>query len=160
MPVAITPVDRQCRAVAVELLLNRLDQCACVPVDGAHAAELLVAFRDVGLRLRRDSQPAEHVVEERQHVVGPLGSAERHHEQRVVFARVRIYGFDCHATLPTKNGPKLSKYCDVCSVLRISCTMADSGCSFGPSRPTMKSLSFLSRPWHASRTSAACPPAP
>ena len=69
-------------------------------------------------------------------------------------ARVRIgYGLLCHATRPTKNGPSRSRWSDVCFVLRMRWTMIDSGWSSGPSRPTTKSLSSRSRPWHASRMS-------
>src|SRR5215204_5696312 len=98
-------------------------------VDGADAADLLVAFRDVRFRLRRHAQAAKHVIEERVHVRGAFGSPERYDEQCVVVV-VRRHGFACQTDLPTKNGPKLSRYCDVCSVLRISCTTADNGWSF------------------------------
>src|SRR5262245_53603668 len=145
----------------VELELQRFDEVACMRVDRAHAADVLVALRDLRFRFGRHAQAAEYVVEKRIDVGGTFGPAERHDEQRVVVVRLALsYGLACHAARPMKNGPRLSRYCDVCSVLRISCTTADSGWRFGPSRPTMKSLSFLSRPWQASRTSFACPPAP
>src|SRR5690606_3418128 len=112
---------------------------------------------DACLRVGADGQAAEHAVEERADVVRPLRPAERDDEHRVVGARLvvalRIQRGLCQSALPTKKGPRLSRYCAVCSVLRISCTTADSGCSRGPRRPTMKSLSFRSRPWQARRTS-------
>ena len=91
MPVAIAPVDRQRGAVRVELVLQRLDQRARVPVDRAHAAELLVAFRDVRFRLRRHAQPAEHVVEERQRRrPAPRGRRTTRRAARRIRARVNL----------------------------------------------------------------------
>jgi hypothetical protein len=62
---------------------------------------------------------------------------------------------DCQTTRPTKKGPRRSRYSDVCCVLRIAWTTADSGNSSFPTSPMTKSLSLRSSPWQARRTSCA-----
>ena len=58
-----------------------------MPVDRAHAAEVLVVRGHLPQALRRHVLPAQDVLEERQHLVLPLGATEGDHEQRVVVAR-------------------------------------------------------------------------
>ena len=71
---------------ARELGLERRDQLAVLAVDRADAAEELVVVRDLLEPLARDVAAAGDVLEERHHVVHPLGPAERDDEQRVVAA--------------------------------------------------------------------------
>src|SRR5207249_9289006 len=61
----------------------------------------------------------------------------------------------CQSACPTKNGPSVWRYCEVCVVFRMACTRCESGWRWRPTRPMTKSLSLTSRPWHASRTSWA-----
>src|SRR6185503_3701105 len=61
----------------------------------------------------------------------------------------------CQTARPMKNGPSRSRYSDVCCVFRMDWTIAESGYRSFPIKPTTKSLSSLSRPWQASRTSCA-----
>ncbi len=84
VPVAVAEVDRQPDPVRGELGLERRDQIAVLLVDRADAAEELVVMADLREPLARDVASARDVLEERDHVVGPLGAAERDDEQRVV----------------------------------------------------------------------------
>ena len=83
VPVAVAEVDRQIDPVLVELDPKRGDQRAVLGVDRADAAEELVVVGDLLQPLARDVAPAGHVLEEGDHVVHPLGPAERDDEDRV-----------------------------------------------------------------------------
>src|SRR6185312_1396998 len=86
------------------------------------------------------------------------GACQKEGERRV-FHRRLFYRF-CQTALPTKNGPMFAIRVAVCRVLRIACTQAESGWSSLPIRPMTKSLSFLSSPNEARRTSSARPESP
>src|SRR5215471_1324370 len=59
----------------------------------------------------------------------------------------------CQRVSPTKKGPRLAMYSEVWAVLRMACTRCESGWSSRPTSPIRKSLSWLSSPWQARRTS-------
>ena len=70
--------------VRAQLGLERGDQLAVLGVDRADAAEQLVVMRHLEQPLARDVAAAGDVLEERHHVVHPLGPAERDDHDRVV----------------------------------------------------------------------------
>src|SRR5690606_9132385 len=84
VPVAVAPVDRQVDAVRGEVLLDRGDQCAVLVVDRAPATEAVVVLPDLLEAFDRDVLADGDVLQERHHVLGLLGSAEGHQQQRVV----------------------------------------------------------------------------
>ena len=67
-----------------ELFLEGGDQLSALLVDRAHPAEKLVMLRDLEHPLARHVLAPQHVLEERHHVVGAFGPAERDDEQGVV----------------------------------------------------------------------------
>ena len=84
MPVAITPINRQPRPVRLKLALQAGDQGASLIVDRALAIEMMIMLRDREHSLARNVAPAQHILEERNYVVGLLRSAERKHQDCVV----------------------------------------------------------------------------
>ena len=59
-------------------------QAAVLLVDGAHPTEVLVVLADLSEPLVGDAPAARDVAQERQDVIGPLGTAEGHEQQGVV----------------------------------------------------------------------------
>ena len=70
------------------------------------------------------------------------GAPREHHAARRRRQRCGL----CQSAWPTKNGPSVWRYCEVCIVFRMACTRWDSGWSSRPTRPMTKSLSWRSRP--------------
>ena len=66
MPVPVSPVDREIRAVLFEFVLQRGDQFASLLVDGALALKMVVVFRDGEHALPRNVSPAKHVFKKRE----------------------------------------------------------------------------------------------
>ena len=91
-PVAVAPVHGQLRPPLAELDLQGRDQGAALVADGALPAKVQVVLGHLSLALVAHGLAAQHVLEERQHLVGTLGAAERNHEQGVVVGH--------HAILP------------------------------------------------------------
>ncbi|GAA3100734.1 hypothetical protein GCM10020001_016970 [Nonomuraea salmonea] len=83
MPVAVAPIDRHPGDRA-----QRLDQVAVLLVDRADPAEALVVLGHFEQPLARHATAAHDVLQERHHVVGTLGAAEREDQQGVVNSHV------------------------------------------------------------------------
>ena len=67
---------------ARELRLEGRDEGPALVVDRASAPEVQVVLGHLPLALLADRRAPQDVVEKRHDVVGPLGSAERHDQQR------------------------------------------------------------------------------
>jgi hypothetical protein len=83
-PVAVAPHDRRRDTARRQLGPQRREQRAVLVVDRAAAAELPVVLGDLGQPLARDPAPPGDVLEEREHLVRPLGTAEGEQQDRVV----------------------------------------------------------------------------
>ena len=94
MPVAISPVDGQVRAAPVEFGPQGGEQCEILLVDRALAAEMMVVLGDFQHPLARHVSAAEHVLQERHHVIGAVGTAERHEQHRIVVGGAIAAGRD------------------------------------------------------------------
>lgn len=110
-PVAVAPVDRQVQPVLREVLAQRVQQLAVLPVDRADAAEAEVVLPDLLEALARDAAPARDVLQERHDVFGPLGTAEGQQQEGVVggggaFGRAGGGGAELvrHASNPATRG--------------------------------------------------------
>ena len=83
LPVAVAPLDREVDVAPAELVAEGRQQGPVLGVDRAHPAEGEVVVRDLLEALAGYAPTAGHVLEERHHVVGALGAAERDQEQGV-----------------------------------------------------------------------------
>ena len=90
MPVAIAPVDRQLRTVAIEFGLQRSNQLAILFVDRTLAAELVIVLGDGQHSFARNISATQHIFEEGNYLLVRLGTAERHHQQRVIVHTFRL----------------------------------------------------------------------
>ena len=89
VPVAVAPVDRQ-----VELGPDRRQQRPVLRVDRRHPAEVGVVLGHLEQPLPRHAPPADDVLQERQHVVLALRTAEGQQQQCVVLG--------AHAVMSTR----------------------------------------------------------
>ena len=87
VPVAVAQIHRQAQSRPAQRLFQRPNESPRVAIDGADAAEVLVARRDPRLGFGRGPSSTQHVVEERQHVAWPFGAAEGNHQHGVVALR-------------------------------------------------------------------------
>jgi len=87
MPVPISPVDGQRRALRVEFAFQRGDQSAVLFVDGALAAKVVVVFRNFQHALPRHIFPAQHILQERDDVFRTLRATKRDQQQGVIAFR-------------------------------------------------------------------------
>src|SRR5580658_5502858 len=84
MPVAVSPVDGQVRSMLREFGLQRGDQFAGLPVNGALAAEVVVMLGDGQQAFARNIFSAQNIFQKGDHIVPGLGTAEGDHQNRVV----------------------------------------------------------------------------
>ena len=105
MPVAISPVDRQLRAVAGQLELQIADEGPILLVDRALAAEMIIMLGDREHPLPGDVLAPQDVFQERDDLFRLFRSAERDDQYGIV----RRPGNACHERVtPTGFEPVLS----------------------------------------------------
>jgi len=92
VPVAVAPVDRQVQPGAGEVVAQCGEERPVLVVDRRAAPEQEVVLADDLEPLARDPASPGDVLEERHHVLGPLGAAEGHQQDGVVGTRVRRHG--------------------------------------------------------------------
>ena len=83
LPVAVAEVDRCLAAAACQLGLDLGDERTVDPVDRRDPAEMQVVLGHRLQPLPRDAAAASDVLQERHHLVGPLGTTEGQQQQRV-----------------------------------------------------------------------------
>ena len=86
VPVPIAPVNGESGAAVSEFLPEGLEQGEILPVDRTASTEVVIVFRHLQHPLPGDIPAAEDVFQERHHVIGAIGAAERNQKNRVVEA--------------------------------------------------------------------------
>ncbi len=84
LPVPVAPVERQLERVRAEGGADRGEHVAALGVDRADPVDRVVVLGHLRQPLPGDAAAAGDVLQERQHVVGTLGAAEGHQQERVV----------------------------------------------------------------------------
>ncbi len=85
MPVAISPIDRQLRAMLRQLAFQGRNQSAILFIDGTLSAQLVVVLGHFQHALARNVFAPQDVLEKRHHIGGLFRSAEGNHQNGVVF---------------------------------------------------------------------------
>ena len=84
VPVPIPPINRQPHAATAKFRLQDPDQVADLVVDGAPAVEVIIMLGHLHHPLAGDVPPAQHVLQERDHVVLLLRPPEADDQEGVV----------------------------------------------------------------------------
>jgi hypothetical protein len=88
VPVAVAPHQRHVVAAGGQLVRQRRQQCAVLVVDGRLPAEAVVVLAHLDEPLVGDPPTGRHVLEEGQHVLVLLRSAEGHEDDCVEWCKV------------------------------------------------------------------------
>ena len=87
MPVSVAEIDRESNPLGVEFLAESGDKMTILRIDRAHAAEVLIVFRDFQDAALGDIPATQDIFQEGKHILRPFGTSKGDNEQGIILAQ-------------------------------------------------------------------------